>query len=137
MSSNQTILDATICVYQRSFPDSTLYNFGVDLTRLAYQNNVKIGVGTDLSSDNYRADAPLYREIIALNKDVGMAPMDIIQSATMINAEMIGQEQEIGSIEVGKKANLVILNENPIIDINNIKTVLMSCCCYPSALEHI
>ena len=44
MKSNQTILDATICVYKRSFPDSTLYNYGVALTKLAYENKVNIGV---------------------------------------------------------------------------------------------
>ena len=122
MKSNQTILDATISVYQKYLPDSTLYQYGVALTKLAYKNKVKIGVGTDMPLTDFTAIAPIFQEMAALQKDVGMEPIDIIQAATIINAEMIGKEGEIGSIEIGKKANLLILSENPIIDIKNIKS---------------
>lgn len=122
MKSNQTILDATISVYKKYFPDSTLYQYGVVLTKLAYKNKVKIGVGTDMPLTDFTAFAPIFQEMAALQKDVGMEPIDIIQAATITNAEMIGKEGEIGSIETGKKANLLLLSENPIIDIKNLKS---------------
>lgn len=121
MSSQQTILDATLCVYKRYFPDSTLYQYGVSLTRLAYENDVKIGVGTDLSLGNLSGPLPLIQEMLALQADVGMKPLEVIQAATIINAEMIGQERSIGSIEVGKRANFLMLKENPILDLNYLK----------------
>jgi len=122
MKKNRTILDATIATYSNYFPDSTLYQFGVSLTKLAYLNKVKIGVGTDLIPTDLTAVAPIFQEMVALQKDVGMKPMDVIRSATIINAEMIGEENAIGSIEIGKKANLLVLKENPTKDINNFKS---------------
>ena len=120
MKSKHTILDATLCVYKRYFPDSTLYQYGVALTKLAYQNEVKIGVGTDMSLTDLRGVAPIFQEMTALQEDVGMKPIDIIRAATIINAEMLGKENDIGSVETGKKANILILRENPTININNL-----------------
>ena len=122
MESNQTILDATIAVSKRRFPDSTLYNYGVDLTKLAYENSIFIGVGTDLPID-LNATAPIFEEMISLQEGIGMEPIDILRGATIVNAQMIGKEDEIGSIEVGKKANLIILRNNPMEDINQIKSI--------------
>jgi len=121
MSNRKTILDATLCVYKRYFPDSTLYQYGVSLTKLAYQNNIKIGVGTDLALTDLSGTVPLIQEMSALQEDVGMQPIEVIQAATIVNAEMIGEAHSIGSIEVGKKANLLILEKNPVEDINYLK----------------
>lgn len=122
MESNQTILDATISLYKRYFPDSTLYQYGVALTKLAYQNKVEIGVGTDISLLDLTVAAPIFQEMAALQEDVGMKPIDIIRGATLVNAQMIGKENEIGSIEIGKKANLLILKNNPLKNINSLKS---------------
>jgi imidazolonepropionase-like amidohydrolase len=122
MKSNRTILDPTISVYKRYFPDSTLYQYGTLLTKLAYANNVSIGVGTDLPID-VTAAAPIFQEMTSLQEDAGMEPIDIIRGATIVNAEMIGKENEIGSIEIGKRANLIILKNNPLKNINNIKSI--------------
>ena len=121
MKSKGTILDATIAVYMRSFPDSTLYQYGVSLTRLAYETGVKIGVGTDIAVNDFTAPAPIFREMRVLQDDVKMEPIDVIRGATIINAEMMDQESRIGSIEVGKQANLVITKKNPTEDINHLK----------------
>lgn len=120
MSRKQTILDATLSVYKRYFPDSTLYQYGVSLTRLAYEKGVKIGVGTDLPLGNLSGPLPLIQEMLALQMDVGMKPIELLRATTIINAEMIGQEDSIGSIEVGKRANLLLLQENPILDLNSL-----------------
>lgn len=121
MNKNQTMLDATISVYKRYFPDSTLYQYGVSLTKLAYQNDIKIGVGTDLSLTNLSGIVPIIQEMSALQEDADMKPIDIIKAATMNNAEMIGEKHQIGSIEPGKRANLIILQKNPMEDISNLK----------------
>ncbi len=118
MKNKQTILDATVAVVK----DSTQFQYGVSLTKLAYENGVKIGIGTDLPIDLSTA-APIFQEIKVLNKEVGIKPIDIICGATIINAEMIGQEHNIGSIEAGKKANLLILKNNPMVNIENIKNL--------------
>ena len=49
----------------------------------------------------------------------GMSPMQAIRCATMNGAWYIGMDKEIGSIETGKLADLLILDKNPLDDIHN------------------
>ncbi|MEQ9351449.1 MAG: amidohydrolase family protein, partial [Imperialibacter sp.] len=46
-------------------------------------------------------------------------PVEIIKMGTLNAAEMMSAQDSLGSIEVGKIANMVLLNKNPIDDINN------------------
>jgi imidazolonepropionase-like amidohydrolase len=51
------------------------------------------------------------------------SPLEAITSATLISAKTTGIEKTHGTIEVGKKANMVILNANPAEDISNLREV--------------
>ena len=48
-----------------------------------------------------------------------MTPMEALRTATIFPARMIGIDRDVGSIEVGKLADLVILNSNPLDNIRN------------------
>jgi imidazolonepropionase-like amidohydrolase len=50
----------------------------------------------------------------------------ILQSATLIGARAAGQERDMGSIEPGKLANMVVLARDPLIDLNNLKSIVMT-----------
>ncbi len=52
-----------------------------------------------------------------------MSPAEAIRSATLIGARAAGREKEIGTLEAGKLANLVVLDRNPLADIANIHSV--------------
>lgn len=124
LKTNNAIIDATVNVYKNNSKDTTLFQKGVALTKLAYQKKVKIGVGTDMSlDDDLSAVAPIFQEMGTLQREVGMKPIDIIRAATIVNAEMIGKENRIGSIEVGKKANIIVLRLNPLLDIENCSNI--------------
>ena len=47
-------------------------------------------------------------------REAGFHPLEVIRSATNLAAEALGMDDEIGTIQVGKKADLVIVPENPI-----------------------
>jgi Tol biopolymer transport system component len=53
----------------------------------------------------------------------GMEPIKVLQAATRDGAEIIGRHEEIGSIEAGKFADLVILKTNPLDDIRNTNDI--------------
>jgi Tol biopolymer transport system component len=53
----------------------------------------------------------------------GASNMDVLRSATIRGAEALGFAQDLGSIEPGKLADLVVLNQNPLDDIHNTNTI--------------
>jgi imidazolonepropionase-like amidohydrolase/Tol biopolymer transport system component len=59
----------------------------------------------------------------------GMTPLQAIRCATINGASYLGMDKEIGSLEVGKLADMVVLNDNPLLDIRNsvkIKYVMVN-----------
>ena len=74
--------------------------------------------GTDQSSG-----PALHREL-ELMADAGIPASEIIRIATLHGAIFLGQERELGSIEEGKIADMVLLNADPSEDINNAKRIL-------------
>jgi Tol biopolymer transport system component len=53
----------------------------------------------------------------------GMTPMEVLRSATLTGAEGLGYAADLGSIEKGKLADLVILDKNPLDDIRNTSSI--------------
>ncbi len=54
---------------------------------------------------------------LELLREAGFHPLEVIRAATLSGAEALGMEDEIGSIEVGKKADLIIIDENPLANL--------------------
>jgi Tol biopolymer transport system component len=53
----------------------------------------------------------------------GMTPMEVLRCATVNGSKIVGRPQDIGSLEPGKLADLIILDKNPLVDIHNTNTV--------------
>lgn len=96
------------------------------MTPIAQQNMRQVhdaggvlALGTDQSNG-----AAVHREMELL-ADAGVAPLEIITVATLNGAIFLGKEKELGSIVVGKAADMVLLNTDPTADINNAKDIYM------------
>jgi len=53
----------------------------------------------------------------------GFTPTEALQTATLNPAEYAGQSQEFGTLEVGKRADIVLLDANPLEDIQNTRKI--------------
>jgi len=123
MKARGTILDATLATYKNERFLEKVYPTGVEITKKAYEMGVMIGVGTDIDLKELQAVHPLFMEMDILVNEVGMSPADVLYAVTMVNAKIIGISSETGSIEKGKRADLVVLKKNPMLDINNASKI--------------
>lgn len=118
-----TILDATAYVFDSDPSPSCPAGAEDYLTRLAYKAGIPISVGTDDDLGGKGAFSDLDNEVAVLVKNVGMSTADVIRSATIIGARTLHLEKELGTIEAGKSADFVVLDKDPLDDIDNIRSV--------------
>jgi imidazolonepropionase-like amidohydrolase len=79
-----------------------------------YKNNGgRVTTGSD-SGYIFKIYGFSYIRELELLREAGFNALEVIQSATINGAEALGMSKDIGSIRVGKKADLVIVNENPL-----------------------
>lgn len=83
----------------------------------------KAGVPVVAGTDNVVPVYSLYLEIESYQKLAGLTPLEAIKSATIIPAKAMGLDAESGTLEIGKQADIAILDENPLLNINHIRTV--------------
>jgi len=87
----------------------------------AYQAGVKIAVGTDAGTPfNFHGDYVTELEIM---KKLGMSINEVIKSATYMGAEALGIQDVIGSIEKGKRADLIFVYGEPEEDISALRNI--------------
>lgn len=73
----------------------------------------RVTAGSD-SGFIYQLYGFAYIRELELLQEAGFHPLEVIRSATMYGAELMGMEKEIGTVEVGKLADFVIVEENPL-----------------------
>ena len=73
----------------------------------------RVTAGSD-SGFIYQLYGFAYIRELELLREAGFHPLEVLRSATLAGAELLGAEKEIGSVEVGKLADFVILEENPL-----------------------
>jgi hypothetical protein len=81
-----------------------------------HRAGVPIVAGTDQTVPGHS----LHREL-ELYVEAGFTPMEALQAATLVPAKVMGLEHETGTIEPGKRADLVILGANPLENISNVR----------------
>jgi len=73
-------------------------------------------VGSD-TGDIYSLYGFGYIQELELLREAGFSPLEVIHAATGVNAKIIGREDRMGSIRVGRKADLVLVRGNPLANL--------------------
>ena len=87
----------------------------------------KVGTGSDLSPSPPLVPGLATHQEMEYFVGGGMTPLEALRAATIVSAEILGWQERFGSIEVGKQADIVVIDGNPLVDItavSNIDTVL-------------
>jgi imidazolonepropionase-like amidohydrolase len=85
----------------------------------AIKKGLKIGIGTDYVGWPANYSAREFQEFVSL----GMTPMQAIMAGTKVNAELLKKDKEIGTIEVGKYADIIAVKGDPLKDITELQRV--------------
>jgi imidazolonepropionase-like amidohydrolase len=105
-------------VFMRQAVDSGL--MGMRRLRAA---GVRIMVGTDLGAISVYPGLAVHEELALLVDSLGLSPLEAIQAATVEPARYFGIEREIGTIEPGRAADLLILSADPLADVRNTRRI--------------
>jgi imidazolonepropionase-like amidohydrolase len=90
----------------------------VQIVGALHRAGVTIVAGTDQCVPGYS----VYREM-ELYVRAGFTPMEAIQAATLVAAKVMGLDKELGTVQAGKKADVIVLGANPLDAISNIRSV--------------
>jgi len=91
-----------------------------DLVRRIVKGGGIVIAGTDSPIFPY---ALAYHTELEIFQEAGLTPFEVLQTATMRAAEALGEGANLGSIEAGKLADLVIVTDDPLTDIKNARKV--------------
>lgn len=132
MAAQGTMLDATTSVYVRATAEAAadprvrkpLCSGAMSnaLVRQAWRAGVQISTGTDWVAPWDDPWPTLFHELEELVK-LGMPAAEVIRAATLNGARAAGQEADMGSVQPGKLANLIVVARDPTADIAALRTL--------------
>jgi tetratricopeptide (TPR) repeat protein len=98
------------------------YYLSLSIMSRMQDGGVKFLAATDYSNPYVFPGFDLHNEL-QIFVDVGFTPLEALQTATLNPAKFLDKTDKFGTVEIGKIANLLLLDENPLKDINNTKKI--------------
>jgi cytosine/adenosine deaminase-related metal-dependent hydrolase len=107
----------------RPVEDTAYAQWSLFLTDLLHAAGVPIGAGTDTPIGFAAPGYSLHSELEMLVR-AGLSPLEALEAATLRPAEFFGLDGEMGTVEEGRVADLVLLAEDPLRDIANVRSIV-------------
>lgn len=98
----------------------------IDCAKHCLENGIPVGLGTDTACP-FVTHYDMWRELKYFQKYLGVSPAFAIYTATLGNAKIAGIDAETGSIEVGKSADFLVVRQNPLENLEALRTPSMVC----------
>ncbi len=106
---------------QTKFPDPIWQNWA-QMVKGMNSAGVPLMVGTDLMCPGIVPGYSVHEEM-AILQEAGIAPAEVLRSATLIPAQFMGLDKRLGTIAAGKTASMVLVSANPLDDIRNAEKI--------------
>jgi len=103
---------------ERSQIGEKVFEKEIAIVGALHRAGIPIVAGTDQTVPGYS----LHREM-EIYVQAGFTPMEAIQAATIVPARVMGVEKELGTVEKGKRGDLILIDGNPLEDIRNARSV--------------
>ncbi len=96
----------------------------IALAKECLKQGIPVGLGTDTACP-YVTQYDMWRELCYYVKFCGVSPRFALYSATLLNATLAGIGAITGSIEPGKQAEMIVANENPLENLQTLRSPAM------------
>jgi len=136
MAERGVFLDATLYIYKsmNSYPGhpgapwaEAAFAWAAQATRLAHRAGVRVTTGTDWFEPGGDGGLPhTHEELALLVEAAGFTPMQALVAGTRNGAAAMGLAATRGTVEVGKAADLLVLEASPLEDIRNTQKIRMT-----------
>ena len=93
----------------------------ISLAKACLENGIPVGLGTDTACP-YVTQYDMWRELCYYVKYCGVSNAFALYSATLLNAELAGIADETGSVEKGKKSEMIVTKDNPLDDLRALRS---------------
>ena len=95
----------------------------IDLVRRMHDAGVGFLAGTDASNWNFTVPGTSLHSELQWFTDAGLTPLEAVQTATLNPAKYLGMEDSGGTVEVGKRGDLLVLDADPTEKITNTRRI--------------
>ncbi|HUB85450.1 MAG TPA: amidohydrolase family protein, partial [Rhizomicrobium sp.] len=132
MKKHGTILDATVYVYKMMWqeepnpPPYCTLELAEKITAAAHRAGIEISTGTDADTEWDKPLPSVFDEIELLVHTADFTPLQAIRASTLNGARVVGHEKDIGTLEDGKRANILFVSKDPTADIANLRSVVLT-----------
>lgn len=103
-------------------PPAQPSDFAMKNLRKVWDAGIPVAMGTDAGNIGTLHGASVFREM-ALMQQAGLTPLEVLRSATVYGARAARHESDVGIIDTGRFADMVLLDADPLIDVENLSRI--------------